>query len=79
MKEKMHHFQRFHLERLCQKHNLDPHLIDDELTYQENKKNLLSLIPKEVEDLIKNGESQEEWYRKERFLSYYLSVRERKS
>jgi len=64
-----------HLMRLCQKHGFDMQLIDNTLTYEENKKALLSLIPKETKELIKNGDSMEEWYRRERFLTYYLSVR----
>ena len=71
----MHHFQKATLERLCRKHGLDVQLIDDTLTYEENKKYLLSLVPKNLEDLIENGESLEEWYMKEHFLTYYLSVR----
>lgn len=71
----MHIFQRLALEKICRRHGLDLQLIDDSLTYAENKSYLMSLVVKDIEDLLKNGLSQEEWYRKERFLTYYLSVR----
>ena len=71
----MHVFQRLALEKLCRQHGLDLQLIDNTLTYDENKKYLTSLIVKDTEDLLKNGDAQEEWYRKEHFLTYYLSVR----
>ena len=62
------------LEKFCRTHNLDVQLIDHSLTYYENKKYLLSLIPKTVEDLIRDGESQKEQYMQEHFLTYYISV-----
>lgn len=71
----MHIFQRLALEKICRRNGLDLQLIDDSLTYAENKSYLMSLVVKDIEDLLKNGLSQEEWYRKERFLTYYLSVR----
>lgn len=71
----MHHFQLLVLVKLCRKHGLDLQLIDATLTYYENKKYLLSLIPREDKDLLENGKSQIEWYKKEHFLTYYLSVR----
>lgn len=62
------------LEKLCRTHNLDTQLIDHSLTYYENKKYLLSLIPKTDQDLIREGESQKEQYMQEHFLTYYVSV-----
>lgn len=74
----MHIFQRLALEKICRQHNLDTQLIDNTLNYSENKKYLVSLIPKDDKDLAPLSISLEEWYMKEHFLSYYLSVRQRK-
>ena len=38
--------------RICERHGLDPQLIDDSLTYEENKQILESLTIKTAEDLI---------------------------
>jgi len=62
------------LKKFCWTYNLDVQLIDRTLTYYENKKYLLSLIPKTTEDLIRDGESQKEQYMREHFLTYYVSV-----
>jgi len=76
----MHPFQLRALKRLCEKHGLDPQLIDDTLTYEENKKYLLSLVMKDPEDLDEDeAKSYIEWYMKEHFLSYYISERKRSS
>jgi len=69
----MHPFQLRALKKLCEKHGLDPQLIDDTLTYEENKKNLLSHVMKDPEDLEDEAKSYIEWYMKEHFLSYYIS------
>jgi len=64
--------QLWRLKALCKKHELDYHLVDYSLTYAENKKYLMSLVFKEEEDVVQEGESQEEWYMKEHFLTYYV-------
>jgi len=75
----MHPFQLKALKKLCEKHGLDPQLIDDTLTYEENKKYLLSLVMKDPEDRDKDEiDSYTEWYMKEHFLSYYISRKKEK-
>lgn len=74
----MHHFQKYALLRICERHGLDPQEIDDTLTFSENKAHLLSMIPRDEKTLIENGKSAKEWYMKEHFLTYYLSVRQQK-
>jgi len=74
----MHPFQLKALDRLCEKHGLDPQLIDDTLTYEENKKILLSLVMKDLEDREEEAKSYTEWYMKEHFLSYYISRKKEK-
>ena len=48
----MRPFQKKALMRICEKHGLDPQLIDGSLTYEENKQILESLTIKTAEDLI---------------------------
>ena len=48
----MHPFQKRALIRICEKHGLDTQLIDDSLTFEENKQVLESLTIKTAEDLI---------------------------
>jgi len=64
--------QLWHLKRFCRKYGLDYQLIDLSLTYHENKSYLESLVPQDVEDLLWEGESQQEWFMKNHFLSYYV-------
>jgi len=66
--------QLWRLKAICKQHELDYHLIDYSLTYAENKKYLMSLVFNKEEDLVQEGESQEEWYMKEHFLTYYVSL-----
>jgi len=73
----MHPFQLKALKRLCEKHGLDPQLIDNTLTYEENKKHLLSLVMKDLENREEEAKSYTEWYMKEHFLSYYISRKRR--
>jgi len=68
----MHHFQIMALKNLCKKLGLDPQLIDNTLSYEENKKYLLSLVMKDLDERTEEADSYTEWYMKEHFLSYYI-------
>lgn len=59
----MHPFQKRALERICQKHGLDTQLIDDSLTFEENKRVLESLTVKTAEDLINWAKTLEDMER----------------
>ncbi|MCD6241103.1 hypothetical protein J7K27_06270 [Candidatus Bathyarchaeota archaeon] len=48
----MNPFQKKALLRICEKHGIDTDLIDDSLTFEENKQVLESLTIKTAEDLI---------------------------
>jgi hypothetical protein len=63
-----------HLKRFCTANGLDFAEIDSSITYSENKKHLRSLVPKRLEDLGGEGESQLEDYLDNHFLSHYLSL-----
>jgi len=63
-----------HLLKFCQKHELDPHLIDSTLTYSENKEYLESLVPDfDPESNMDQWKAAEEQYLAEHALSYYLA------
>lgn len=54
--------QKYQLEKFCREHGLDTELIDDSLTYDENKQKLETLIiPEEID--LSLGEALEEWYK----------------
>ena len=66
------------LKRFCDEHGLDPQEIDDTLTYWENKEHLKSLTPHcsdasdySKEDMLR-WKAEEERYRAEHFLHYYI-------
>lgn len=42
--EKVNNLQKWHLRRFCDKHGLDYQLIDNEISYYENKKSLQELV-----------------------------------
>jgi len=63
-----------HLLRFCQKHELDPHLIDNTLTYSENKHYLMSLVPDfNPESKMDQWKALEEQYLADHALSHYLA------
>lgn len=45
----MNTLQRWRLVKYCEEHELDTHLIDDEITYSENMHYLRTLVPEELE------------------------------
>jgi hypothetical protein len=70
----MNNLQMRHLLKFCQKHELDPHLIDNVLTYSENKDYLKSIVPDfNPENRLDEWKSQEECYMKHHFLLFYIS------
>jgi len=78
--KKIKPLQLWHLHRFCDKHELDYQLIDNTLTYGENKEYLLSFVLTKTEDLYwmvdKHKESQESaWdqYLSEHFLTFYVT------
>jgi len=63
-----------HLLNFCRKHELDTHLIDNTLTYSENKEYLKSLVPDfDPESRMTEWEAAEEQYLAEHALSHYLA------
>ena len=48
----LNHIQKKALRRICERHGLDTQLIDDSLTYEENKRILESLTIKTAQQLI---------------------------
>jgi len=55
--------QKYQLEEFCRKHGLDTQLIDDSLTYDENKAKLESLIIRDVAEKFEDiADSLIEWY-----------------
>jgi len=63
-----------HLLNFCRKHELDSHLIDNTLTYSENKEYLESLVPDfDPESRMDEWKAAEEQYLAEHALSYYLA------
>jgi len=77
----MNHLQMRLLKQLCDKHGLDYQLIDDTLTYWENKAFLTSqVIDVRTEKNMDTWESDEEEYMKNCFLWHYLyCIREGKT
>lgn len=66
--------QLWHLHRFCDRHDLDYQLVDSTLTYDENKRYLVSqATDSRIEDRIQECKSQEEEYMKHHFLSHYVS------
>lgn len=68
----MNALERYHLRRFCEKHELDTHHIDSEISYWENKNHLKSLVPASEEETYRIWTSQEDRYMKENFLSFYV-------
>lgn len=64
--------QLWQLKQFCKKHELDFQLIDNEISYSENKDYLDSLVPKRLEDLAAECKAQETEYMAEHFLSHYI-------
>lgn len=64
--------QLWQLKQFCEKNGLDFQLIDNELTYSENKDYLDSLVPKQLEDRVAECIAQETEYMAEHFLSHYI-------
>ena len=72
----------WHLKRFCDKHGLDYQLIDDSLTYSENKEYLKTLrLPptlfeletlNEWADVLKEAKSMEIQYMREHMLTCYI-------
>lgn len=70
----MNNLQMRHLLKFCQQHELDPHLIDNTLTYSENKNYLKSLVPDfNPKSKMDQWKSMEEQYLDEHALSHYLA------
>jgi hypothetical protein len=69
----MNNLQLRQLKIFCRKHELDGHLIDDTLTYSENKDYLKSQIPDfNPESRLDEWDSAEEEYLSNHFLWYYM-------
>lgn len=69
----MNNLQLRHLKLFCAKHEIDIAEIDECITYSENKDHLKTLVPKNLEDLLEEGESQLEEYMANHFLTYYAA------
>jgi len=52
----MNALQRWRLVKYCEKHELDTHLIDDEISYSENMTYLRTLVPEERDPDKRMGE-----------------------
>jgi len=78
----MNNLEIWHLKRFCDKHGLDYQLIDDSLTYAENKGYLKTLrLPPDLfdsealdewADFLKEARSREEQVRREHILVLYI-------
>jgi hypothetical protein len=68
----MNNLQLIHLKRFCKRHELDPQLIDSEISYAENKKYLSSLVAKPAEARLPEWEAQMDDYMKHHFLTFYV-------
>jgi len=71
---KINNLQIRHLLKFCRKHDLDPHLIDDTLTYSENREYLKSLVPDfDPESDMDYWKSAEEQFLADHALTHYLA------
>jgi len=69
----MNALQLWHLQKFCDQHGLDYQLIDNTLTYSENKDQLNLLVPKDLDALLEAGESQLEQHMTDHFLTFYVN------
>jgi len=65
--------QLWRLKALCREYGVDFQEIDYSLTYDENKKHLMSLVPTQEKDSMREAKSQQEWYMTHHFVSFYLN------
>lgn len=68
----LHNLELWRLKRFCDVHRLDPHELDNTLTYSENKKHLESLVTDR--DRSAEWASEQERYEKEHALSHYVGA-----
>lgn len=69
----MNRLEMYHLVKFCRKHELDVQLIDNTLTYSENKKYLVSQIPNfNPSDKLKAWEAAKDQYFETHFLYAYI-------